>query len=69
MHNTSKHKTILLFIFGINGATIDMKRGDMRRAIILLSGGLDSITTIAIAKHEGFDCYALSFQYGQRHEH
>lgn len=41
----------------------------MRRAIILLSGGLDSITTLAIAKHEGFDCYALSFQYGQRHAH
>jgi len=37
------------------------------RAVILLSGGLDSATTLAIAKREGFDCYALSFRYGQRH--
>src|SRR6266446_10512329 len=37
------------------------------RAVILLSGGLDSATTLAIAKAEGFDCYALSFRYGQRH--
>lgn len=39
----------------------------MKPAIILLSGGLDSATTMAIAKREGFDCYALSFSYGQRH--
>src|SRR6266545_1724507 len=37
------------------------------RAVILLSGGLDSATTLAIAKSDGFDCYALSFRYGQRH--
>jgi 7-cyano-7-deazaguanine synthase len=37
------------------------------KAVILLSGGLDSTTTLAIAKHEGFDAYALSFSYGQRH--
>jgi 7-cyano-7-deazaguanine synthase len=37
------------------------------KAVILLSGGLDSATTLAIAKSEGFDCYALSFAYGQRH--
>ena len=37
-------------------------------AVILLSGGLDSATTLAIAKREGFACYALSFRYGQRHE-
>ena len=40
----------------------------MKRAVILLSGGLDSATTLAIAKAEGFACYALSFRYGQRHE-
>ncbi len=39
----------------------------MKSAVILLSGGLDSATTLAIAKSEGFDCYALSFRYGQRH--
>lgn len=38
-----------------------------RRAVVLLSGGLDSATTAAIAKSEGFELYALSFRYGQRH--
>jgi 7-cyano-7-deazaguanine synthase len=37
------------------------------RAVVLLSGGLDSTTVLAMAKTEGFDAYALSFQYGQRH--
>ena len=37
-------------------------------AIVLLSGGLDSSTTLAVAKAEGFDVHALSFRYGQRHE-
>jgi 7-cyano-7-deazaguanine synthase len=37
------------------------------RAVVLLSGGLDSTTTLAIAKHEGFESNALSFRYGQRH--
>jgi len=38
-----------------------------KRAIVLLSGGLDSATTIAIAQHTGFNCYALTVDYGQRH--
>jgi 7-cyano-7-deazaguanine synthase len=38
-----------------------------RRAVVLLSGGLDSTTAFAVARVEGFDCYALSFDYGQRH--
>ncbi|HJP12065.1 MAG TPA: 7-cyano-7-deazaguanine synthase, partial [Gammaproteobacteria bacterium] len=38
----------------------------MSKAIVLLSGGLDSTTTLAIAKSEDFDCYALSFDYGQK---
>ncbi len=40
-----------------------------RPAIVLLSGGLDSTTTVAIAQHEGFAVHALTFRYGQRHEH
>ena len=40
-----------------------------RRAVVLLSGGLDSATTLAIARAEGFEIFALSFRYGQRHEY
>ncbi|KGP64047.1 7-cyano-7-deazaguanine synthase [Legionella norrlandica] len=39
----------------------------MKKAIVLLSGGLDSTTCLALAKSQGFACYALSFSYGQRH--
>ena len=38
-----------------------------KKAICLLSGGLDSSTCLALAKREGYECYALSFDYGQRH--
>jgi 7-cyano-7-deazaguanine synthase len=41
--------------------------GAVKRAVILLSGGLDSATTLAIAKAQGYVCHALSFDYGQRH--
>ena len=39
----------------------------MRKAVVLLSGGLDSTTVLATAKAQGFDCYSLSFDYGQKH--
>jgi 7-cyano-7-deazaguanine synthase len=38
-----------------------------KRAVVLLSGGLDSATVLAMAKEQGFACYAMSFAYGQRH--
>ena len=38
------------------------------RAVVLLSGGLDSATALAVARSQGRDCLALSFVYGQRHE-
>lgn len=39
----------------------------MKSAVCLLSGGLDSATCLGVARREGYDCYALSFDYGQRH--
>jgi 7-cyano-7-deazaguanine synthase len=41
---------------------------EQKRAVILLSGGIDSTTTLAIALAEGYEAYALSFDYGQRHQ-
>ncbi len=39
----------------------------VKKAIVLLSGGLDSSTVLALAKSENYECYAMSFRYGQRH--
>ncbi len=45
----------------------EMTSGEKDRAVVLLSGGLDSATVLAIAQDRGFLCHALSFDYGQRH--
>ena len=40
---------------------------NQKKAVILLSGGLDSATVVAMAKADGYACYTMSFDYGQRH--
>jgi len=44
-----------------------MPKGEGRKAVILLSGGVDSSTVLAMARAEGYECHAISFEYGQRH--
>ena len=43
-------------------------RKNSRRSVVLLSGGIDSTTCVAMARAEGFECHALSFYYQQRHQ-
>src|SRR3972149_418285 len=45
----------------------ELGMGSRRKTVVLLSGGMDSATTLAIAQHEDFEAYAMTFRYGQRH--
>ena len=51
----------------MRSSTIGNRENHVRKAVCLLSGGLDSATCLAYARREGYECYALSFDYGQRH--
>ncbi|MEM4247955.1 MAG: 7-cyano-7-deazaguanine synthase QueC, partial [Candidatus Nanoarchaeia archaeon] len=44
-----------------------MKKSQKKKAVVLLSGGMDSATCLAVAINQNYDCYAISFDYGQRH--
>ena len=52
---------------GADAQDVASRAGGLRPAVVLVSGGLDSATCLAIARADGFRCHALSFRYGQRH--
>lgn len=52
---------------GVDNVAPTESPNEMKRAVVLLSGGIDSATTLAIAIAEGYEAHALSFDYGQRH--
>src|SRR5947207_15719523 len=59
--NSAAHERNRQFMAVVNALAL------MIRAVIVLSGGVDSTTTLAVARHSGFETYALTFGYGQRH--
>jgi 7-cyano-7-deazaguanine synthase len=55
-------------VFLVASCEVYQAKNEMKRAVVLLSGGIDSTTTLAIAIAEGYEASALSFDYGQRHQ-
>jgi len=61
-------RLFLLFYFESGSNELGKAAVMQKKAVILFSGGLDSTTCVAIAKSQGYICYALSFDYGQKHK-
>jgi 7-cyano-7-deazaguanine synthase len=57
----------IVAVFKSSNQCLNVEVVNMKKAVVLLSGGLDSTTCLALAKSQGFACHALSFSYGQRH--
>jgi 7-cyano-7-deazaguanine synthase len=55
------------YFYRIKSLVWSFMNKEKKRALVLVSGGLDSTTVLAMAKSEGYDCFTLSFDYGQRH--
>jgi 7-cyano-7-deazaguanine synthase len=68
IHYRKRHISAGFQEFRLQYQQVGIPMSDGRKAVVLLSGGLDSTTALAIAKSQGYEIFALTFQYGQRHK-